>query len=81
MFGKNVRTARQEMRRAIYWFIGGGVFLVAMLAMWWLVEETNEEGTHDAELLPLFALIPLAIGAYHLLRARVRRGRDVRRIA
>jgi hypothetical protein len=44
-----------------------------MLAMWWLVEETNEEGTHDAELLPLFALIPLAIGAYHLLRARLRR--------
>jgi hypothetical protein len=73
MFGRNVRTARQEMRRAIYWFIGGGIFLVAMLGMWWLVEETNEEGTHDAELLPFFALIPLAIGAYHLLRSRLRR--------
>jgi hypothetical protein len=50
-----------------------GVFLVAMLGMWWLVEETNEEGTHDAELLPLFTLIFVAIGAYHLVRARMRR--------
>lgn len=65
-----VRTAVDERRRAIYWFIGTAVFLVAMLAMWWLVEETNEEGTHDAELLPFFALIPLAIGAFHLVRSR-----------
>jgi hypothetical protein len=41
-----------------------------MLGMWWLVEETNEEGTHDAELLPFFALIPLVIGLYHLARSR-----------
>jgi hypothetical protein len=64
------RTAAQERRSGIYWLVGAALFLVAMLAMWWLVEETNEEGTHDAEVLPLFALIPLVIGAYHLLRAR-----------
>jgi hypothetical protein len=70
----NVRTAREEQRSAIGWFIATGVFLVAMLGMWWLVAETNEEGTHDAELLPFFALIPLAIGAYHLVRSRTRHG-------
>jgi hypothetical protein len=69
-----LRTARAEVRKAIRWFIAGGVFLVAMLGMWWLVEETNEEGTHDAELLPFFALIPLLIGAYHLARSRFRHG-------
>jgi hypothetical protein len=41
-----------------------------MLGMWWLVAETNSEGTHDAELLPFFALIPLLIGLYHLMRSR-----------
>lgn len=65
-------TAVQERRRGIVWVIGSVVMLIAMLGMWWLVEETNEEGTHDAELLPWFALIPLAIGAYHLVRARLR---------
>ena len=64
------RTARDERRSGVHWLVGGGIFLVAMLGMWWLVEETNEEGTHDAELLPLFALIPLAIGLYHLVRSR-----------
>lgn len=53
------------------WLVGSVVVLVAMLSMWWLVEETNEEGTHDAELLPYFALIPLAIGLYHLVRSRM----------
>jgi hypothetical protein len=66
------RTADQERRSGIHWMIGAVVFLAAMLAMWWLVEETNEEGTHDAELLPFFALIPLVIGVYHLVRARMR---------
>jgi apolipoprotein N-acyltransferase len=64
------RTARGEKRRGVWWLAGAAVFLVAMLGMWWLVEETNEEGTHDAELLPLFALIPLGIGLYHLARSR-----------
>lgn len=66
-------TAGQERRRGVVWLIGSVVMLVAMLGMWWLVEETNEEGTHDAELLPYFALIPLTIGIYHLIRSRVHR--------
>jgi hypothetical protein len=66
------RTPDQERRSGLHWLIGGGVVLVAMLGMWWLVEETNEEGTHDAELLPFFALIPLVIGLYHLARSRIR---------
>ena len=67
------RSNRDERQTGILWLVGGGVFLVAMLCMWWLVEETNEEGTHDAELLPFFALIPLLIGAYHLGRSRAHR--------
>ena len=67
------RTATAERRSGIHWLIASAIFLVAMLGMWWLVEETNEEGTHDAELLPLFTLIPLGLGVYHLVRAR-RRG-------
>ncbi|HEX6424977.1 MAG TPA: hypothetical protein VFZ79_15950 [Acidimicrobiales bacterium] len=66
------RTADEERGSGIHWLIAGAVFLVAMLGMWWLVEETNEEGTHDAELLPFFALIPLLIGLYYLIRSRVR---------
>lgn len=67
------RTATDERRAGVHWLIAGTIFLVAMLGMWWLVEETNEEGTHDAELLPFFALIPLAIAGYHLVRARLDR--------
>jgi hypothetical protein len=66
------RTADQERRSGTIWLIASGCLLAAMLGMWWLVEETNEEGTHDAELLPFFALIPLVIGMYHLMRARHR---------
>lgn len=65
-----LRTADDERRSGIYWLIAGAIVLIAMLGMWWLVEETNEEGTHDAELLPFFALIPLLIGLYHLVRSR-----------
>jgi hypothetical protein len=68
-----VRSAKDERRRGIYWLIAGVVVLGLMFGMWWLVEETNREGTHDAQLLPLFALIPLLIGASHLLRAWLRR--------
>ena len=64
------RTPGDEIRSAIRWLIAGAIVLAAMLSMWWLVEETNEEGTHDAELLPFFALIPLVIGVYHLVRSR-----------
>jgi hypothetical protein len=66
------RTAEEETRSGIHWLIGGVVALAVALGGWWLVETTNREGTHDAELLPLFALIPLAIGLYHLVRARMR---------
>ena len=65
-------SSTDERRRGIYWLVAGGIFLALMLGAWWLVEATNEEGTHDAQLLPFFALIPLLIGAYHLVRARVR---------
>ena len=65
------RTADRERRSGVHWLIAGAIVLTAMLAMWWLVEETNEEGTHDAELLPFFALIPLLIGVYHLVRSRL----------
>jgi hypothetical protein len=64
-------SAESERRRGIVWLVIGVVFLAAMLAMWWLVARTNSEGDHDAELLPFFALIPLLIGAYHLVRARL----------
>jgi hypothetical protein len=64
------RTADDERRSGIQWLVVGAIVLVAMLGLWWLVEETNEEGTHDAELLPLFALIPLLIGLFHLVRSR-----------
>jgi apolipoprotein N-acyltransferase len=66
--------ADEEKRSAVRWLIAGVIFLVAMLGMWWLVEATNEEGTHDAELLPLFAFIPLLIGTYHLVRSRSHHG-------
>lgn len=68
------RTAAEERRSGILWLVAGGIALAALLGMWWLVEETNEEGTHDAELLPFFALIPLLIGAYHLTRSRLHSG-------
>ena len=64
------RAADQERRSGIFWIIGGTIMLAAMFGMWWLVEATNEEGTHDAQLLPFFALIPLLIGLYHLFRSR-----------
>jgi hypothetical protein len=64
------RASQEERRSGIRWLIAGAIFLAGMLGMWWLVATTNREGTHDAELLPLFALIPLLIGLYHLVRAR-----------
>ena len=69
-----MRAGREEMQAAVIWLVAGVLFLLAMLGMWWLVEETNEQGTHDAELLPFFALIPLGVAAYHFSRARRSRG-------
>lgn len=67
-----LRTVQEERRSGIRWLIVGAFVLAGMLAMWWLVATTNREGTHDAELLPLFALIPLLVGLYHLVRAHFR---------
>ena len=64
------RSSIDERRRGVYWIVASVFFLALMLGLWWLVEETNEQGEHDAELLPFFALIPLLIGAYHLTRSR-----------
>ena len=63
------RTAKAEKRSGILWLISGGLFLALMFGAWWLVESTNREGEHDAQLLPFFALIPLLIGVYHLVQA------------
>ena len=65
------KTAKDQRRAGIRWLIIGVGFLGVMFALWWLVESTNREGQHDAQLLPLFALIPLLIGAYHLVRSRL----------
>lgn len=64
------RTAEGEQRRGIVWLVVGVLFLALMFGMWWLVATTNSEGHHDAQLLPLFALIPLLIGVYHLIWSR-----------
>jgi apolipoprotein N-acyltransferase len=68
-----LRDAVAERRAGVRWLVFGAFFLLLMFGGWWLVEETNREGQHNAELLPLFALIPLGIGLYHLLRARLHR--------
>lgn len=67
------RTAEQEQRAGIRDLIIGACLLALMLGAWWLVARTNSEGDHDAELLPFLALIPLLMGAYHLVRARILR--------
>lgn len=66
------RTAAEERRSGMRLMVVSVVVLAAMLALWWLVESTNREGHHDAQLLPLFTLIPLLMGLYHLIRARLR---------
>jgi hypothetical protein len=65
------RTAEKEQHRGIVWLIAGVLFLALMFGAWALVANTNTEGDHDAELLPFFALIPLGIGAFHLIWSRV----------
>jgi hypothetical protein len=56
------RTAKDEKRSGIRWLVSGTLFLALMFGAWWLVESTNREGEHDAQLLPFFALLPLLIG-------------------
>jgi hypothetical protein len=66
------RTPEQERRSGSRLLVIGTATLVVALALWWLVARTNSEGDHDAELLPLFALIPLLLGVFHLVRSRHR---------
>ena len=66
------KTPAEERRSGIRLVVIGVLTVVVALGLWWLVESTNREGQHDAELLPLLALIPLLIGVFHLVRARVR---------
>jgi apolipoprotein N-acyltransferase len=65
------RTASQERRAAMRLLVVAAVVLAGMLAMWWLVESTNKEGEHDAQLLPFLTLIPLCFALVHLFRARL----------
>lgn len=64
------RTAARERHLGVVWLVIGVVVLAVTFALWWLVARTNSEGHHDAQLLPLFALIPLLIGFYHLIWSR-----------
>ena len=66
-------AAQDERRRGFRLLIISALVASAMFAMWWLVATTNSEGDHDAELLPLFTLIPLIPALYHLFRARLLR--------
>jgi hypothetical protein len=59
------KTAGDEKRRGIRALIISAVVLAGMLALWWLVATTNREGHHDAELLPIFTAIPLALALWH----------------
>lgn len=59
-----------ERHKAIRGFIVSVLVAAAMFALWWLVANTNKEGDHDAELLPIFTLIPLIPAVYHAFRAR-----------
>ena len=56
-----------ERYKSIRLMVIGLISLAAAFGMWWLVESTNREGDHDAQLLPLLALIPLGIGALRYL--------------
>ena len=51
------RTVVEEQRSGAHWIVVGALLVVAAFLMWWLVESTNREGEHDAQLLPFFALI------------------------
>jgi hypothetical protein len=69
------RSAEDERRSGTYWLNIAVFDLAAMSAMWWLVERTTE-GEHDAQLLPLLALIPLLIGLYRVVHSRCVRMRS-----
>ena len=66
------RTVAEEQRSGTHWIVVGIVLVALAFVMWWLVANTNKEGHHDAQLLPLFALIPVGIGLLKLGHARFR---------
>lgn len=70
-----VRTSADERRRGIRLLIASFFLAAAMFALWWLVANTNREGQHDAELLPLVTLATLVPAIYHLILARYLRSR------
>jgi hypothetical protein len=72
----STRTVDEERRSGVHLVEIGLVVLVAMLALWWLIVTTNSEGDPgDPYLLPLFGLMPLALGVYRIARARSRQRR------
>ena len=73
--GRRLRSAAEEQRRGVRLLIVSAVVAALMFAGWWLVATTNTEGQHDAELLPLFTLIPLVPAVYHLVRAHLLRSK------
>lgn len=68
-------AADDERRRGLRLLIVSALVAAALFALWWLVARSNSEGDHDAELLPLFTLIPLIPALYHLVRARLLRAK------
>ncbi len=66
------RTPADEQRSGVRLTIIGIVLVAAAFTMWWLVETTNPSGHHDAQLLPIFAAIPLALGLFRIFHARSR---------
>ena len=67
----NRPPADRQRRLAIRWLVISVAVLAVMLTFWWLVARTNTEGHHDAQLLPLFTLIPLGIALFHAMRWRL----------
>ena len=70
------RSAADEQRRGVRLLVVSAVVAALMFAGWWLVTTTNSEGDHDAELLPLFTLIPLVPAGYHLFYAHFLRSKQ-----
>ena len=69
-------TAAAERGSGRRYLIMSAWVALFMFAAWGLVTATETAGHHDyAELLPLFALMPLTAAVFHLLRARHLRSR------
>jgi hypothetical protein len=66
------RSVADERRSGVRLIIIGAILFVLALGMWWLVESTNPSGDHDAQLLPVFALVPIGLGVFRLMHSRSR---------